>query len=633
MPNAAPISHAFVLPDSDFEAWLAAVRPYTKAFPRVTVVRSPAGNDLNRFRRVTAVEAPLTWWRDSALAHIRRVYPMVVLVDVIVVETPAQLLPVLQGRISRKDRFGALEAEPQHIFRRFALDYPTDARPMRALAKFNDDEEQGELRPGMDIATQTGADILCGAAGIVRVAGRAIKIESLIGGRRYLVSYGGVTGARVAVGAKVKAGQKIATASGERMRLLVQTPDGGGLSMMGLDNLRNPRDYLYISDFRLRPTVDNLNLRALPSMYANIVGRAYSWQLLEPLEHHGRALEKVGEDGSWLKVRSAGGAEGYAAAWYLSATTESEGEEVFTGVNPVGVNLDVFHPRGKPAPSKLGNLGWVRFGYNVSNWRGSEDIRAALNRYLPLFERYRAAGYRIVVTTSHQTYGEGKNEFWPWEQMTDSKWRILIARFADMMNDIAAQWAGRDLIAAWQVWNEPDSLSGVASVPLEARIYGWMFKDIARAIRAADSQTQVITAGFNSGPGRGSAYARRMMRELPDDAKPDGLAFHPYGRGVNGHPHYAVFGHIDESVWAYSAVMPDKPLWITEWGVLDRGGDNPADIARYALDFIRYLKRQYPGRIAAMIWYAWAQGMHNGYGLVDERERPRPPLTQEFLSV
>lgn len=633
MPKQPPISHAFVLPDRDFEEWLVVLGPYLKAFPRVAVVRSPAGNNLNRFRNVTAVEAPLTWWNDSALAHIRRVYPSVVMVDVIDVASPAKLRPVLQRRIKQKDRYGELESEPQHIFHRFVLEWPTSARPMRVLARFNDDEEAGQLRPSLAVASEAGADVLCGAAGKVVSTDGEIQIESLVEGRRFLTSYSGVQKARVQKGAAVKAGQQLGAATGERLGLIVQTPPAGGINMGGLNNLMNPREYLYIPGFRVRPTVDNLNLRALPSLYASIVGRTYSWQLLEPQEHHGRALEKIGEDGSWLKVRSAGGVEGYAAAWYLSATTQHEGGEVFPGINPVGVNLDIFHPRGKPSPSKLGGLGWVRFGYNVSNRRGSEDINAALQRYLPLFEKYRAAGYRIVVTTSHQTYGEGKNEFWPWEQMTDAKWQRLIVRFADMMHDISAQWAGRDLISAWQIWNEPDSLSRVASVPLRARNYGLMFRDVKRAIRSADSRVQIITAGFNSGPGRGSAYARAMLRGLPDDAKPDGLAFHPYGRGVNGHPYYSMFGHIDESVWAYSGVMPDKPLWITEWGVLDRGNDNPADIARYALNFIRYLKRQYPGRIAVMIWYAWSQGMHNGYGLVDQHGKPRPPLTQEFLSI
>jgi len=425
----------------------------------------------------------------------------------------------------------------------------------------------------------------------------------------------------------------MAKAARAELRIIVQHPPNDGLSLLGLDNVMNPRDYIYIPQFRVRPLVDNLRVRKLPSAYASIIGNVFSWHLLEPQEHHGRAIEKVGNEGSWLKVRAVTGVEGYTAAWFLRATTLEEGQEVFPGVNPAGVNLDIFHPLGKPAASRLGDMGWVRFGYNVSNLRGSEDIKAAFQRYLPHVEAYREAGYRVVFTTSHQTYGEGKAEFWPWSQMTDVKWRLLIGRFADMMAEIAAQWTERGLVSAWQIWNEPDSLSGVASVPLPARNYGLMFDQVYRAIRSADSGVHIITAGFNSGPQRGSAYARQMLRAMPDDVQPDGLAFHPYGRGVNGHPHYAMFGHIDESVWAYSSVLPDKPLWITEWGVLDRPDDDPAQIARYATDMIHYLKGQYPGRIATMIWYAWAQGMHNGYGLVDGAGNPRPPLTERFLSA
>ncbi len=633
MATSSVISHAFVLPDRNFYQWLAALRPYLEKFERVAVVRSPAGNNLNRFRNVTAVDAPLTWWQNSALTHIRRVYPSVVMVDVIDVDTPEALAPIVQRRVDNDDRYGERESDPQHIFQRFVLEWPTRFRPMAVLARFNGDEFDGDLHRSLDISLREDADILCAAAGRVLSVGESISVESIVEEERWVTTYEGVKSRHVANGDEVELGQVIAKAAGDRLGIIVQQPPKGGLSMLGLDNVMNPRDYIYIPQFRVRPLADNLRIRSLPSAYASVIGNVFSWQLLEPQEHHGRAIEKVGKHGSWLKIRAVSGVEGYAAAWLLRATTLKEGEETFPGVNPVGVNLDIFHPLGAPEPSRLGDMGWVRFGYNVSNLRGSEDIRAAFGRYLPHVEAYREAGYRVVFTTSHQTYGEGKAEFWPWSQMTDAKWRVLIGRFADMMAEISAQWAGRGLVAAWQVWNEPDSLSGVASVPLSARNYGIMFDQIYRAIRSADSSVRIITAGFNSGPQRGSAYARQMLTAMPDDVRPDGLAFHPYGRGVSGHPHYAMFGHIDESVWSYSSVLPDKPLWITEWGVLDRPNDNPAQIARYATDMIRYLKRQYPGRIATLIWYAWAQGMHNGFGLVDQNSNPRPPLTERFLSA
>ncbi|MCY3831632.1 MAG: glycosyl hydrolase [Chloroflexi bacterium] len=626
------ISHAFVLPDRNFYEWLAVLRPYLAKFERVAVVRSPAGNNLNRFRNVTAVDAPLTWWQDSALTHIRRIYPSVVMVDVIDVDTPEELAPIINRRVENDDRYGERDTEPQHIFNRFVLEWMTSARPIAVLARFNADPEKGDLRRSLEVFTRAGADVLCAAPGTVTAVGESIQVESSVEGERFITTYEPVQERFVSVGDQLGLGRALATAAGDRLSLTVQNPPNG-VSALGWDNLMNPRDYIYIPQFRARPLTDGLNIRNLPSLQASIVGRVYSWHLLEPQEHHGRAIEKIGAEGSWLKVSSISGVEGYAAAWHLRATTLKEGAVVFPGVNPVGVNLDIFHPMGKPAPARLGDIGWVRFGYNVSNGRGSEDINAALARYLPQVEAYRNAGYRVIMTTSHQTYGEGKSEFWPWSQMTDAKWRLLRQGFAEMMSRIAAQWAGRDLIGAWQIWNEPDSRSGVASVSMSARHYGEMVAEIHQAIRSADSDVQIVTAGFNSGPLSGSAYAREMLQALPDGVLPDGIAFHPYGRGVNGHPFYSMFGHIDESVWAYSAVLPEKPLWITEFGVLDRPRDSAGQIARYAMDMIRYLKTQYPGKFAALVWYAWAQGMHNGYGIVDAAGKPRPPLTERFLSA
>ncbi len=637
------ISHAFVLPDGNFYEWREVLRPYLEKFAGVAVVRSPAGDDLNRFRHVTAVQGPATWWQDSALAHIRRIYPQVVMVDIIEAETPQQLEPIVQRRIRRADRYGREDARPQHIFTRFTLGWPTAFRPMAALAGYQVRATGGRLRESLDLQARAGADVLCAADGkVTAIRGdvndlgyRAfIQVESMAEEGRFITTYEGIRQVQVKLGDWVIFGQVMAKAQGERLRIILQNPPDSGSSLFQLKNVVNPRDYIYISGFRVRPTVNGLRIRRLPSLKSDILGVMHSWELGEALEHHGRAIEKTGKRGKWLKVRSASGLAGYMVAWHLEATTQREGSEAFPGVNPVGVNLDVYHPLGRPNPSRLGDMGWVRLGYNVSNFRGSQDIEAALRRYLPLMAAYRQAGYRIVFTTSHQTYGEGRSQFWPWSQMTDVKWGWLISRFADMMHDIARQWAGRGLVSAWQVWNEQDSHAGSTSaVPVPPHIYPRMFAHVYRAIRSADSEVHIITGGFASGPAEGSRYARRLVRDLPPEIEPDGIAFHPYGRGVNGHPTYAPFGHIDELVWAYSAVLPRKPLWITEWGVLDQNDDKAQDVAKYAGSFIRHLKANYASKIAAIIWYAWAEGMHNGYGIVDAANNPRPPLSDTFLSL
>ena len=643
MPAKPVISHAFVLPDRDFYDWLAVLRAYRKRFEGVIVIRSPGGSDLNRFRDVTAIQAPLTWMGDSALKHIRRVYPRVVLVDVIAVTTPAQLGPILAQRVKNNDRYGERETGEQHIFRRFALEWMTGARPMRVLDGYNDKASAGPTRESLDIHSEAGADLLCPADGeIIAVVGEGkvkgyrahLRIESQVEGERFITTCEGIKQVRVKAGDLVRTGQILAKAQGERLRVILQNPPDNGASFKGLKNLVNPRDYITIPQFVARPIVDNLRVRRVPSRRGKILGNVFSWDLLEPLEHHGRAMEKLGAEDKWIKLRSIRGLTGYSAAKYLRATTIAEAGDAIPGVNPVGVNLDAHHPMGKPRPAQLGGIGWVRLGYNVSNYSGSEDIHAALQRYLPLVDAYREAGYRVIFAISHQTYGEAKSQFWPWSQMTDNKWRRLSARLADMMANIAAQWAGRDIVHAWQIWNEQDaSHNAVASVPMSSANYAMMFARLSRAIRSRDSDARIITGGFNSGPQRGKAYARRFLRALPSDVEPDGIAFHPYGRGLNDQPKYAIFGHIDESVWAYSALMPDKPLWMTEFGVLDRPNDSVASVAKYATDMVRHLKVNYPGKFAALIWYAWAEGMHNGYGLVDRRGNPRPPLTEGFLSA
>ena len=119
------------------------------AFDRVAVVRSPAGNDLNRFRNITAVQPGGVWFNDDALGHIRRAYPMVVRVDRIPAASPAALSAELQQRINENDRFGERRNNPQHIFDRFTLEYPTRARPTRITRAYSD---EGDRHEGVDIS-------------------------------------------------------------------------------------------------------------------------------------------------------------------------------------------------------------------------------------------------------------------------------------------------------------------------------------------------------------------------------------------------------------------------------------------------------------------------------------------------
>ena len=636
----SPASHAFVLPGgNDFFQWYNALKPYLNKFDHVSVVRGSSGTDLNPYRNVSAINLPDMWLQNDARIHLRRIFPSVVLVDKINVTTPAQLANVMQGRIANNDRYGHRDNDG-HLDERFVLAWLTDYRPYNLVQPFTTEPTGRAIDVmGLEVESRFGSNVLAGASGRVTKLwigeqadnlriGKYIQVTTNHYGKQYRVTYAGLSNVNMPLHSEVTVGQKIGEVHADKFLVIVQS--NGGKSGYRLPDIIDPNPLIYIDGLRVRPTGSGLRVRKIPRIDGEEMGALQPFDFVVPREQHGRVLAKTGQEGEWINVRMPDGRNGFAAAWFLEAT---EFQKFALDINPVGINLDQRHPQGKPAPSRLGKIGWVRFGYNVSNNTGSEDINAAYNRYAPLAEAYAKAGYKICFTTSHQTYGEAKG-FPPWPQMQDDNWRVLIDRFAEMMARISQQWANKGLVHCWQIWNEQDApIGAVASVPMSAQNYGRMISRVLPAIKAADSDVYIVTGGHTSGPGLGPKYIRTAINSTSQGQKLDGIAFHPYGRDVRLNSPYSQFGHIDESMREYGKVFPTKPLWITEWGVLDRPNDNPTDISNYAINMINHLKARYPGQIAALIWYAWAQGMHNGYGIVDGNGNPRSPLTERFLQA
>lgn len=291
----------------------------------------------------------------------------------------------------------------------------------------------------------------------------------------------------------------------------------------------------------------------------------------------------------------------------------------------------------------LGRLDWLRLPYNVSLnpsrpqgdplRYGNTDLEATYQRYFPLLSSYARAGYKIMLVLTHQTFGEGAG--YQWESMTASRWRDHADKFTSMAGQIAARFRGQGIVHAYQIWNEMDAPPGArASVPIPAEHYAYLLAQSIRVIRAADPDALVITGGHVTGPTQGVTYAQQTLQALPPDARPDGIAMHSYGRGdAQSEARFRPYGTIDDDVNAYAALMPGWPVWITEWGVLDAPHEPPEAVARYARQFIIRLKMMYAHKVAAAIWFAWAQGMDNGYGIVDENNSPRGSFTQEFIML
>ncbi|PJF39689.1 MAG: hypothetical protein CUN54_08030, partial [Phototrophicales bacterium] len=393
------ISHALVLPDINFFAWFEAAKSYATSFERVVVVRSPAGNDLNRFFTVTAVEAPGVWFNNDALTHIRRAYPNVVRVDLIRANTPQELQAILDERVRLNDRYGETMNSSQ-IDDRFILAWPSDARPVKVTRPFGEDVG-GVKNEGMDIFAPEDTIIRAGAAGqVVTVVreqtdigyGQYVQTATQLNGVTYLVIYAHLKDIAVNMNDMVEVGDELGrAAAGESIKIVVQRP-GDGLDGYSLPDVIDPSLVFYWPDLKLRSTVNGLRIRERPGTDFDILAKINIIDKIETLEPHGRTFQKLGVDGEWVKVRTSMGTEGYTAAWLLTVS-----EPISVDANFLGMNLDARHHLGNPDPSKLNGVQWVRFGYDVSMESGSTDINHAFNVYKPAIERQAAAGKKVLI--------------------------------------------------------------------------------------------------------------------------------------------------------------------------------------------------------------------------------------------
>ena len=277
----------------------------------------------------------------------------------------------------------------------------------------------------------------------------------------------------------------------------------------------------------------------------------------------------------------------------------------------------------------------MKFNVSFNPANGSyanTDVTAAYNRYAPVYDAYVKAGRKLLVVLTHQLYGEGK---YVWEQVN---WNEFIPIYIDYVRRAAQHFAGKGLVSVYQIWNEQDTPPGQgrAAVPIPAMDYATMLSQAIQAIRSVDSKALVITGGHVTGAGTGVQYGASTlarMRQINPNILPDGIAFHAYGLGPSSSV-YSNNGSLEEAIKRYGALMPDRPVWITEWGVLGQQGlDVTSAVSEYAKGFLNIIKSRYLDRVAAAMWYAWAKGMDDGYGLADFDGRALQPLHSTYLAL
>lgn len=524
----------------------------------------------------------------------------------------------------------------------FTVAYPSTARPARIVKRFIAPGGTAAPYEGVTLYAPLGTVINAGAEGtVLRITynhaywGNHVIIRTQVSGLTYRVIYGNMAAFDVQVGQTVTRGQRLGTSNGH-LQLIVLTSQGG-LSGFRVKNVADPRPLLRLPALRIQPTEQNLRLRAAPSTESAILGFVNPWDLLTTPELHYDVLLKVGKQNRWITVRRSDGTNAYVAAWFTAAVSLRDSGVQRPPVPLQGVNLDLYSPNGTPQAAPLRGLGFVRINYNLSfnphnGTYGNTDVFAAYSRYYPTIKRYADNGNKVILVFTHQLYGEGQG--YVWEQMSPYQWQQLIAQYSYYAQQVASQYRG--LVYAYQVWNEQDTIPGtsVAAVPVPVDQYANMLTSTLLAIRAVDNQALVITGGHVTGTSLGVNYARATLAAMPSSVRPDGIAFHAYGVGPAGSP-FTIFGTIGAAVKAWSQVMPGKTLWITEFGVLGREGDESivSPVTDYARGFLNIINGQYKNAVAAAVWYAYADGMDNGYGLVRRDGSAREPLYSTFLTL
>jgi len=366
-----------------------------------------------------------------------------------------------------------------------------------------------------------------------------------------------------------------------------------------------------------------LNLRKNNSIQSAIILTIPVNSKIKSLESSEETNAKLGKPSGWLNV-SYGDKVGFVSSFYL----EEYKDNPKSGLE-IGINLDLRNPQAQPEPELLNKLEWVRFVYNVSNGTGSQDFESAYNLYMPYIQKCKEQGLKILLVLNHQTFGEGRN--YVWHQMDNSAWSNYSKVFSENVFNVVSRFNGS--IDAVQVFNENDAPHGSpASISMTPTQYAIVLEGATVATRNATPLVKVITGGFNSGAENGSQYARQTLTKMARANYPDAISVHDYGRGRKLSLPYSPFGDIGETIEKQYAVL-NKPVWLTEYGVLDRKNDKPEAIADFMKDTVDYIKEKYSNKVANFFWYAYSMSQHNGYSITDYNGKPIEPLYTKFMNL
>ena len=212
------------------------------------------------------------------------------------------------------------------------------------------------------------------------------------------------------------------------------------------------------------------------------------------------------------------------------------------------------------------------------------------------------------------------------------------ADYFDELADFAARAAQRYPQAAGiEVWNEPNYEIYWGGTP-DPEAYGQMLKTVVPAIKAANPNMPVVTAGLSphiNDDTDAMAYETFLRRTYATGGPQlaDAIGTHPY---PNRRYSEDYLGNIRVNLFRYLRVMSDfgdanKPMWVTETGVSNDGDEGfDPDQQADALAQIYNLMRRIDHDIPVVIFHRFIDQpgdprvKERGYGVVAGNGQPKP---------
>jgi len=233
---------------------------------------------------------------------------------------------------------------------------------------------------------------------------------------------------------------------------------------------------------------------------------------------------------------------------------------------------------------------------------------------------------------------------WAAEEATVGQVGNLSEDYATFVGTVAQRYRGQ--IKGYIVWNEPNLAKEWGGRPPDPAGYTDLLRRACEAIKAADPEAAVVSAGLASTNHQNAeAMDDRMfleaMYQAGAEAYFDALGAHPYGfayppddpRGAHDGLNLARLLDLREIMEAHGD--GDKPIWVTELGWTTAGAGEsswltvtPQQQADYLTSAWRWARREWPWLQVFTVWNL-SQGLPSsnemaGYSLLDESGEPKP---------